>query len=342
MGHFPSSITSSTLGGYLATRSAGQLSSRYGKIEDMAVALEAVLPNGELWRSVVAPRSATGPDLKQLLIGSEGTLGIITAATMRVWPLPPVRRFLSFVFADVAPGITAMRQVMQRGLRPSVVRLYDEADTTLALGSIGLEAEGCLLVWMVEGDEATATLEDEAITAACLAVGGASLGAAPGEHWYAHRYAMGYRQTQILPEPTGLVDTFEVATTWANLLPLYEAVRGALSARAYTMAHFSHCYPDGCSIYFTALWESDTPEDSDTAYRSLWDEAMAACREAGGTISHHHGIGRQKASWLKRELGPAYGLLETIKQALDPDNLFNPGNLGLGRHGPAVQPGLGD
>ena len=235
-----------------------------------------------------------------------------------------------------------MRQVMQRGLRPAVVRLYDEPDTALALGSIGLEAEGCLLIWMLEGDDGTVALEQDSVEAACLAAGGQPLGEAPGEHWYAHRYAMGYRQTQILPDPVGLVDTFEVATTWANLESLYAAVKGALSARAYTMAHFSHAYADGCSIYFTALWEADRPEDSETAYRSLWDEAMAACRQAGGTISHHHGIGRQKAAWLKEELGPAFGILEAIKQALDPDGLFNPGNLGLGRPLPSSDPARGN
>jgi alkyldihydroxyacetonephosphate synthase len=330
MGHYPSSINSSTLGGYLATRSAGQLSSRYGKIEDMVVALEAVLPDGQLWRSVPTPRSATGPDLKQLLIGSEGTLGVITAATMRIWPLPPVRQFQSYVFPSVGPGLEAMREIMQKGLRPAVVRLYDEADTSLALGSVGLEAEGCLLIWMLEGDDAGVELESNAVSDTCLRRGGISMGRKPGEHWYAHRHSMGYRQAQILPDPTGLVDTFEVATTWANLIPLYDAVRRALKQHAYTMAHFSHAYPEGCSIYFTALWEAENPESSEDAYRAAWDSALSACREAGGTISHHHGIGRQKAAWLKAELGPAYDMLTTIKQALDPDNIFNPGNLGLG------------
>ncbi len=335
MGHFPSSITTSTLGGYLATRSAGQLSSRYGKIEDMVVGLEAVLPDGQLWRSVVAPRSATGPDLKHLLIGSEGTLGVITAATMRIWPLPPVRRFESHVFPSVAPGLHAIREVMQRGLRPAVIRLYDEADTSLALGSVGLEAEGCLLIWMLEGDGATVDLEAAAVAAAALGHGGTAMGPAPGEHWYAHRYSMGYRQTQILPDAVGLVDTFEVATTWANLMPLYDAVRRALKSHAYTMAHFSHAYPEGCSIYFTAIWGAETAESSETAYRNAWEDALSACRSAGGTISHHHGIGRQKAAWLKEELGPAYDMLVTIKAALDPDGIFNPGNLGLGRPAPA-------
>lgn len=329
MGHFPSSIMTSTLGGYLATRSAGQLSSRYGKIEDMVVALEAVLPDGRLWRSVPTPRSATGPDLKQLLIGSEGTLGIITAALMRIWPLPPVRQFHSYVFPGVAPALEAMRHVMQRGLRPSVVRLYDEADTALALGSVGLEAEGCLLIWMLEGDDAGVALESAAVSEACVSRGGLAMGSKPGEHWYAHRYSMGYRQAQILPDPTGLVDTFEVATTWANLMPLYDGVRRALKQHAYTMAHFSHAYPEGCSIYFTALWEAESADASETAYRAAWDGALAACRAAGGTISHHHGIGRQKAAALRDELGPAYDMLVAIKQALDPAGIFNPGNLGL-------------
>jgi alkyldihydroxyacetonephosphate synthase len=297
----------------------------------MVVALEAVLPDGRLWRSVPTPRSATGPDLKQLLIGSEGTLGVITAALMRIWRLPAVRQFHSYVFPSVGPGLEAMRDVMQRGLRPSVVRLYDEADTSLALGSVGLEAEGCLLVWMLEGDEAGVALESAAVADACLQRGGTAMGPSPGEHWYAHRYSMGYRQAQILPEPSGLVDTFEVATTWVNLVPLYDAVRRALKQHAYTMAHFSHAYPEGCSIYFTALWEAENPESSEDAYRAAWDSALGACRAAGGTISHHHGIGRQKAAALKEELGPGYDMLVAIKQALDPDGIFNPGNLGLGQ-----------
>ncbi|OGP81672.1 MAG: hypothetical protein A2Y95_08605 [Deltaproteobacteria bacterium RBG_13_65_10] len=325
LGHFPSSIYCSSFGGWIATRSAGQLSTKYGKIEDMVMGLEGVLPDGTVFSSKVSPRSAAGPRLDHLLVGSEGTLAVITAATARIRPLPEARRFAGYIYRDVRTGLDAIRKVMRRGLDPAAVRLYDETDTAMSLASLGLTAEGCLLLLVFEDVvdliDAKAGLAD----AICRAEGGEALGPAPAEHWWKHRYDISYQQSPIYRGGL-MVDTIEVAGTWSNLMRLYDAMRAAIGKRMTCLAHFSHVYPEGASIYFTFVGPAGPGGDAET-YRAVWGDAMDACIKMGGTITHHHGVGLLKAPWMGEEHGPLIRIYRALKQALDPNGIMNPGKL---------------
>lgn len=368
LGHFPSSIGCSTVGGWIAARSAGQCSNRYGKIEDMVLALECVTGRGDV---VTLHHRTHGPSLVPLIVGSEGTLAIVTAATLRLHPVPKTRVFMSYEFRTMEQGWEGMRALFQAGLRPAVSRLYDPFDAMLArngnvkgdakkaskippgLGgavlrkllmapdalltfsdTIGDRIFGpALLVLIFEGDEQSATAEAEAARR-ILDRTGTSSGEGPARRWLAHRYSVSYRQAPVFR--MGLFsDTFEVAATWSNLRRLYHDVRKALSHHVFVMAHMSHAYPDGCSIYFsfagTGKGSSDTWDEAcRQTYDAAWRAGLEAATAAGGTVAHHHGVGRSKAPLLPRELpgvGEAFGVL---KRAFDPQGILNPGALTAG------------
>lgn len=360
LGHFPSSIYCSTLGGWLAARSAGQASTKYGKIEDMCAGLEAVLPGGAVATLKPTPRAAVGPDWRQLLIGSEGTLGVITRAVLRIAPLPEARRFLSFKFPGVAAGLGVIRRVLRRGLRPAIVRLYDPFDTLIGVAGGsgaggGIErakkevmeraklrllahpewaavlerfAGACHGVFVCEGDRDLVALEAAAIEHEAAAVGALPRGPEPAEHWMRHRYDISYKGAPVFREGA-FVDTMEVAAPWDRVEALYEAVRGALAPLAVVLAHFSHAYTDGCSIYFTfaALVEDDAATEA--RYEACWQAGLDAALAAGATISHHHGVGLLKAKFMRREIGGFLDVYAAVKKAMDPANLLNPGKMGL-------------
>ncbi len=327
LGHFPSSLYCSTAGGWLATRSAGQLSSRYGKIEDMVIGVKAVLPDGRVIRTGRAPRSATGPNLVQLLLGSEGTLAVITEATLAVNPLPEAHLSMAFVWDRISAGLDATRRIIQAGLRPAVVRLYDELDTGIALKSQGLEVSGCLLLLRFEGHPRLIQAEADLAKEILEKGGGKDLGPGPAEHWWQHRYSISYQQSPILSQEGTFLDTIEVAATWDRLETLYCSMREALAPLALVMAHFSHVYPQGASVYFTVVGKALGRELQ--AYDEVWRKAMETCVHAGGTISHHHGVGRLKAPWMGLEHGEGLEVMRAIKRVLDPSGILNPGNMGL-------------
>jgi alkyldihydroxyacetonephosphate synthase len=333
IGHFPSSIMCSTVGGWVSARGAGQLSTRYGKAEDLVVALEAVLPDGTVWRTRPAPRTAAGPDLWRLLAGAEGTLGVITEVTLRLHPLPETRTFHGWLFPTLGDGIEALRQVMRTGARPAVLRLYDELDTSLVLGGQGLAVgEGALLVAVCEGDARVVAAERAVLADVCATA--TDLGPGPGEHWWGHRYSVSFNLPRVLSGQLlgahGVADTIEVAALWSDLLGVYEAMRGAMSAHvAVVMAHVSHCYPEGASIYWTLATDAADEADAMRRYDAAWADGMRACLDAGGSIGHHHGVGLARAAWLAEELGEGHTVLRAVKDALDPAGICNPGKLGL-------------
>ncbi|NLH46980.1 MAG: FAD-binding oxidoreductase [Myxococcales bacterium] len=375
MGHFPSSIYSSTLGGYLAARSAGQLSAKYGKIEDMVLALEAVLGTGEILRTQAAPRAAQGPDWNQMLIGSEGTLGIITEATVRIRPLPAARHFLSFHFDSIEAGVEAMRMLMRHDLQPAAMRLYDELDTALVgnkskegesnesyldllplsqfgnvvqglvpgaikrakrffgqradlINTLERFAKGCLMVLTFEGDEELSREDKNLATLICEKLGGKNRGPEPAQRWWKNRYHVSYQQSKIFFHGA-FVDTIEMATSWRRVPTLYHEVRRAVKDQAFIMAHFSHAYLDGCSVYFTFVTAAQSVDKAEAAYRAVWDAAVAACHRVGGTLSHHHGIGLSKARFMSEEHGAAMQLFEALKREMDPNGILNPAKMGL-------------
>ena len=376
-GHFPSSILCSTVGGWVAARGAGQCSGRYGKIEDMVSCLECVVGRGEVVRF---HRRTHGPDLLPLFIGSEGVLGVITAATLRLHPVPEERAYGAFSFPTIEAGWTAMRDMFQVGLRPSVARLYDPFDSFMArMGSVkrarsagkkpkkaraptvhmpgagGLalrsilrvprllnEAvqalgarvlKGSRLVMIFEGPAGQGPI-DLALAASIAARHGATpLGEEPARHWLAHRYAVSYRQAPIFMAGA-FSDTMEVAAPWSRLGDLYDSVRAALGQHVFVMAHLSHAYPDGCSIYFTFAGSAPTVAEAEAKYDAAWRAALDAAVAAGGSLSHHHGVGRSKAPKLGAELGLGVDIVQALRKVLDPAAIMNPGNL-LPRDPPA-------
>lgn len=368
LGHFPSSILCSTVGGWLAGRSAGQCSTRYGKIEDMVLDLEVVTGDGVVRHTPTVGTLAGGPDWNQLFIGSEGTLGIITAATLRVHPQPAARAFHGWMMPSVEAGLEVMRQTMQAGLRPAVLRLYDPLDTVLvgsgkekvpggplsvlkdllsagdqrslqyrgwrlALGNprltnaaVAALPSRALLVTVSEGSAAEARATDEAIAAFARRAGGRDLGEEPGRNWLRHRYDVSYKQNKVY-EAGCFVDTFEVATTWSRLYGLYEAVRRAVSPYVLIMAHFSHAYPDGCSIYFTFAGSGEDVPAMRSRYDAAWQAGLDTALGRGAAIAHHHGVGLSRARHMPAAHGEARRWFDALKRVLDPHGVLNPGKL---------------
>jgi alkyldihydroxyacetonephosphate synthase len=332
LGHYPQSLSISTVGGWIASRSSGQASAGYGSIEDMILGLVAVLPGGSVLRLRPSPRSATGPELRALLAGSEGTLGVITEATLSVSPGPARLRWMAFRLPRFEDGIELARRIVRDDLWPMVLRLHDEADATLTFGSLGHE-RGSILVM---GFGPRPGLEDvmEAGRAVAASSGAESLPEGYGEHWWDHRNDAVGLYRQIMEErslgPGIVVDTAEVAGLWRDLPPLHRAVRDVLakhSARPVA-CHLSHPYRSGAALYFTFLLHADDDRAVEDRYRACWGDAAAACHGARGTISHHHGIGLLKAPFLAAELGPeGVAVLRAMKRALDPEGVLNPGKL---------------
>ncbi len=408
LGHFPSSLYCSSVGGYLAARSAGQYSSRFGKIEDMVQTLRLVTGTGEILDTAPglgADAWGGGLDMTQLAVGSEGTLGVITAGTLRINQAPQVRIYRGWKCPTVEAGVEIMRRLMQAGLRPTVMRLYDEFDTLIAGGrkakpkghgapqadeavpgglasglmrvarrALGQDVElltssapggvgervrraglglirravgqplllnqltevlpgGCMLVLGFEGQEAATRRE----AAAGFEIAGrlaADLGPGPGEHWLRNRFKVSYKQSPMF-DAGAFVDTMEVATTWSNLMRLYYNVKKAVAGEAFIMAHFSHGYPEGASIYFTFAGFGHGVDGTLEAYERLWSVAQQAVVASGASPAHHHGVGISKAGRTGDDHIGGRVLFEGLKAAFDPDGIMNPGKVWSGQGGGA-------
>lgn len=335
-GHFPQSIAISTVGGWIAASSAGQASTGFGAIEDILLGLTAVLPTGEILRCRAVPRSAAGPDLRRLLTGSEGTLGVVTEATLACRARPPGWEWLAAGFDGFATLATALREVRRAGTGAAVLRGYDETDAQFTFGALG-HSGGCVALAGFPAGLPGLAARKQAATEILGPAGtslGADSGAAYGAHWEQHRNDAVQTYAQVMgPERAfgagAVVDTMEVAGLWSAVPRLYQDVRGALAAHAQLVGcHLSHVYPSGSSLYFTFLINGADERAAETTYRQAWDQAAASCAAAGGTITHHHGVGRLKAPYLTAELGAAgAGTLDRIRAALDPAGIMNPGGL---------------
>jgi alkyldihydroxyacetonephosphate synthase len=330
LGHEPQSLNISTIGGWVATRASGQLSARYGGVEDLIAGLEAVLPGGHVVRSKIGPRRAVGPDLTSLLIGSEGTLGIVTEVTFRVVRIPEDRVDLCIRFEHMADGVAACRALSQSDLGPTLVRLYDREDTRLLLRNRSEQIQGCVLLLSFDGrDAAGRAVEAEKLCA------GETTDEGIVSSWWEHRNdAVDDYHSIMAGEgvlgPHAAVDTMEVSGTWSILRDLYHSMKNALSSEADVAAcHLSHIYRDGACLYFTLASACDDDDQARTRVSRWWDVGMRSCLEAGGSISHHHGIGRLKAPWMRDELGGWFEVLAAVKKAIDPHGIMNPGALGL-------------
>jgi alkyldihydroxyacetonephosphate synthase len=327
LGHWPQSIALSTVGGWLACRSAGQYSNRYGKIEDMVVGLDAVLADGRQVHTGGAPRSAVGPDLTQLFVGSEGTLAVVTGARLRVHHLPTGRFAAAFGFDSFEAGLDACRRIIQRGVTPAVLRLYDTAESAR---NFEVTDHHVLLV-LDEADpavvEATATVVGDECAAAAV------LDAGLVERWLSHRNDV--EALEALTRRGIVVDTIEIAGRWAALPAMYQAATEAIRAvpgALVASAHQSHAYGDGACLYFTFAGQPEPADDTaakEAFYRAAWDAATRAVLAAGGALSHHHGVGLNRGRFMADALGEAFTVLTEVKHALDPHGILNPGKLGM-------------
>jgi alkyldihydroxyacetonephosphate synthase len=348
LGHFPQSFEFSTVGGWVATRSAGQASTGYGRIDELVEAVRCVAPGGEVVTKDV-PATAAGPDLRQLLVGSEGVLGVLCDLTLRVRPLPEARRYEGWSFASFEEGVAAFKRMEQEGHAADVARLSDEEETRLAMtlassGSLADRAgkaylrmrghgSGCIAILGFEGGPSEVNRRSQA-TAELLREGdGVALGVRPGGSWLRNRFATPYLRDELLNRGV-LVETLETAGTWSGLRRLYEAVghalRSSLGARGtppLVMCHVSHLYPSGASLYFTFMAREERGAELDQ-WRAAKTAACDAIVAAGGTITHHHAIGRDHAPWMTAEVGEkGIDLLRAAKEELDPAGVMNPGKL---------------
>jgi alkyldihydroxyacetonephosphate synthase len=411
LGHFPSSIYCSSVGGWVAARSAGQFSTRYGKIEDMIASLRVVTGTGEVLDTAPDPLSkrprravpGAGPDLTQLFVGSEGTLGFLSEATFYMAKNPTHRCYRGFRFRDIDGALAAIRDMMQAGLRPTVARLYDAFDTLIhkqgdevefqtddapgikrhlrelaadalpqslaasVSGSIRDSIAGrasskvseiindrvnkatnavvgrvlgspmmlnsavsklpgsCLFIVGFEGS--SPLVEDEAQYAFdLLGRAGLDLGEQPGLHWLNNRYNVSYKQSPMY-DTGAFLDTMEVSTSWANLHRLHAAVRRALRPHVFVMAHFSHAYEHGSSIYFTFTGFGSDLEDTLERYDRAWKAGLDAVASVGASVAHHHGVGQSKAGWTHHDHAGGRPAFDALKAAFDPDGIMNPGKV---------------
>ncbi|MFI6932003.1 FAD-binding oxidoreductase [Streptomyces sp. NPDC050287] len=335
LGHFPQSYEWATIGGFAATRSSGQASAGYGRFDEMVLGLTLATPEGTL-DTGRAPRSAAGPDLRQLILGSEGAFGVITSVTVRIRPVPQVRRYEGWHFPSFGEGTAALRRLAQDGPRPTVLRLSDETETMIglaqpdAIGSpAGPRSAGCTVVAGFEGTEEDTAYRAERAAAVLRESGATSLGEEPGRRWAHGRYSAPYLRDSLL-DAGAFAETLETAAFWSRLPGLYAAVREALTATLtdagtppLVMCHISHVYENGASLYFTVV--SAQGDDPLAHWARAKYAAGDAILAAGGTISHHHGVGTDHRDWYAEEAG-ALGVaaLRAVKRRLDPAGLLNP------------------
>jgi alkyldihydroxyacetonephosphate synthase len=325
LGHFPSSLPGTTVGGLLATRSSGQESSYYGNIEDMVLGLAVVLPDGTFAAPRPGPRSAVGPALHQLWLGSEGAFGVILGAALRVHRLPEQVVGRGYAFTDLTAGLETMRSVMQSGIRPLVMRLYDPEDTVF--NGYDLPAGGCVLVVATAGLAEVAKAEANAVKR--FAGGAADLGEEPWLRWKEHRFSLSAERLRALLDPPGAyVDTIELAAPWTVLPGLHARVKSAIAIGGLALCHFSHAYQQGCCAYFSFGGSADTEAEARAAYGRAWEGAMTAALELGATISHHHGTGQARARWVADEMGGWMRVWRAVKEGIDPKGTLNPRALG--------------
>jgi len=350
LGHFPQSFEYSTLGGWVATRSSGQQSLGYGRIEALFAGGTLLAPAGEL-RLPPFPASAAGPDLRHLALGSEGRLGILTEVTVRITPLPEREEFHAVFFPDFGGAMAATRQIAQSRLPLSLLRLSTpvETQTTLALagherliglletllGVRGVGGDKCLLLCGFTGRAETIRETRARAMDLCRAHGGVSAGQRFGEQWMESRFRTPYLRNTLW-EQGYAVDTLETATLWDNVPRMVERIEASLHAalgeegeRVHVFTHLSHVYPQGASIYTTYLYrQAEDPDDTLRRWVALKGAASRAIVECGGTISHQHGVGRDHVPYLEAEKG-VLGLdaLADVARRFDPDGRMNPGVL---------------
>ena len=335
--HYPASVHSATLGGYLACRGSGVLSTKYGKAEDMVLSMQVVLPNGDIIRTLPMPNHAAGPGILQLFVGAEGSYGIISEATMRIERAQEDRRFRALLFENLSNGLEAGRRIMLDRLQPIVIRLYDEPSTIKQVRKVlGIAVEqGAYMVIGFDGWKEIAEAQERRAVQICRELGAQDLGAEPGWEWWHHRYDFYYPTKGLdLPWMFGTMDTL---CTFDKIENLYWTKKRALEERyaqhkLQYIAHFSHWYPWGVMVYDRFIIE-EPPWDAQEAlalHNEIWNLAVRTSIACGGILNEHHGVGLKLARLMREQYGPAFQVLEGLKASLDPHNVLNPGKMGFG------------
>lgn len=327
-GHIPQSLYISSLGGWIAHKAAGQFSTKYGKIEDIILGMEMILPQGDLINFKPIVRTSTGPQLDKFFIGNEGTLGIVTEATLRIWPYPEARRLLSYAFPSIEDSFDATREILREHIFPAVIRIYDQFETERHFPEIEQAKDKVMVVFVCEGNHKLVDLEEVITKEKCEKNNGISCGSHPVEHWFETRFKV--TETSSMPPYKIVFDTLEIASSWDKASKIYHTVIDAMDAlKGVVMitAHISHFYPNGVGIYFSfgGVPNKDTSDLS--FYQKCWDTIIKAVLSSGGSIAHHHGIGINRAHWMDEEWGKSMHLMRKIKELLDPNNILNPGKV---------------
>jgi len=331
-GHFPQSLPMAHVGGLLATRSIGQFSTLYGGIEDLVVGLEAVLANGEIIQIKNNPRRSVGPDLRQIFIGSEGTLGFITQATLKIFPYLPEERWMHcYGIKGMESGLAAIREIMVKGYKPAVVCLHDPVEMEQDFDSIAPEGY-CLLLLLAEAPKAVAEAIGAGIEKIMEPYETVDLGTKPVEHWLVYRNDACDRMEGDVFYKRGLVaDTCEISAPWSVIGDIHAAVLERMPEQVPTIVsiggHSSHSYMQGTNIYFTFGAVVDKAEDARPVFMRIISTIMEETLKRGGSIAHHHGSGKYRTPWMAEEHGSSYALLQKLKSSLDPNGILNKGVL---------------
>jgi alkyldihydroxyacetonephosphate synthase len=333
--HYAASSNCATLGGYLAPRGTGTISTKYGKAEDLVLGMEIVLPTGEIIRTPPVPKHAAGPDWPRLFLGAEGTFGIITEATMQLDYLPEARLLRALLFESLSDAIEAGRLIMQKRLEPFVIRLYDPASTATQVRNIlGYDFHGAYVVMGFDGDPEIAALQEQKALEIALAHGAQDLGRERGEKWWEHRYDFYYPPKSLkLPWMYG---TTETVSTFDKIERIYWAEKQAVEEgfaewNVQFIGHFSHWFHWGTMLYSRFIIEQP-PQDAEEALRlhnRVWNAAMTAVMENGGLINEHHGVGLKLGRFMRRQYGDAWDYVTRLKRATDPNGIMNPGKTGF-------------
>lgn len=333
--HDPASANCATIGGFIAHRGTGVLSTKYGKLEDMIVNMEVVLPDGEIIRTLPVPKTACGPDLNQLFIGSEGTFGIVTKVTLKIHKIPEERKFRAFIFKDLTTGLRVGQRLMTDGLQPSVIRLYNETETKeLIKRVLGIDKKGVYLVYGFDGKKEMVDLQLKFAKDIADSENGEDLGEDLGEQWWKSKIKFFFPPYMYrLPQCFGTLDT---VATYSKIEDVYNAMKEIIERKYSPLArfigHFSHWFDWGCMLYARFIIDNPPEDPHEVLYlhNSIWNDGLRAALKAGGVLNEHHGIGLKLSRLMPELHGNSFDIFKKMKKILDPNGIMNPGKMGLG------------
>jgi alkyldihydroxyacetonephosphate synthase len=335
--HFPASLYCSSLGGFLSCRGSGHFSSKYGKIEDMLLSLEAVLPTGEIVKSLPVPVHSTGPSFEKLFLGAEGIYGVITEATLKIKKLPEKMSFRALLFDSLHSALESARKIMVSGLKPAVVRIYDENDTKIMVKKVlGADIDGGgYMILGFDGFKEVVEAEEKVAMRICEENGAQDLGEEPGWTWWNKRFNF-YYPPYTLESSRCLYGVLDSCALHKDIENVYRGMKNAIETEfkewgVKYIAHFSHWYDWGGSVYPNFIIENP-PEDPGEGFElnnRIWETGMKAILENGGILNEHHGIGVQLARFMRKQYGDSFVVLDRLKNAFDPNGILNIGKLGV-------------